>query len=184
LSGRLTRWCVAWFRAKNPVLRFVVVFGLLAGLFYTAMLSSFFLRTVLPPDLRFNARLASAVCNWFGQRTIAMDSAISSNRFSIRIDWGCDGSEPLALFVAAVLAFPAPFRRKIPGILLGTAILAVANLARVVSLFLAGVYFPNAFEWMHVEAWPAIFILLAVVLWAIWIQWAMKPRPVTSHVPS
>jgi exosortase/archaeosortase family protein len=72
-----------------------------------------------------------------------MDSAISSNRFSIRIDWGCDGSEPLALFVAAVLAFPAPFRRKIPGILLGTAILAVANLARVVSLFLAGFISPT-----------------------------------------
>jgi exosortase H (IPTLxxWG-CTERM-specific) len=180
----LVRWGVAWFRAKNPVLRFVVVFGLLLGLFYATVPSSFFLRTVLPPDLRFNARLASAVCNWFGQRTIASDSAISSNRFSIKVDWGCDGTEPVALFVAAVLAFPAPFRRKIPGILLGMVILAMVNLVRIVSIFLVGVYFPCAFEWMHVAAWPAIFILLAVVLWASWIQWAMKPGSAMSHVPS
>lgn len=113
-----------------------------------------------------------------------MGGTISSARFSIGINYGCDASEPLALFVAAVLAFPAPFRRKIPGILLGAVILAALNLARIVSLFLAGVYFPNAFEWLHVEAWPAIFIMLAIVLWAIWIQWAMKPRPVSPHVPS
>ena len=63
-------------------------------------------------------------------------------------------------------------------------ILAVVNLVRIVSLFLVGVYFPKAFDWMHVEVWSAIFILLAIVLWTLWIQWAMKFRPVTSHVPS
>ncbi|MGA2281772.1 MAG: exosortase H [Verrucomicrobiota bacterium] len=184
LSGQLVRWCVAWFRAKNPVLRFVVVFGLLLGLFYAVVPPSSFHNTLSAPYLRFSARMASPVCNWFGQRTSAVGATISSARFSLRIGPNCDASDPSALFVAAVLAFPVPFRRKIPGILLGAMILAVVNLVRIVSLFLVGVYFPKAFDWMHVEVWSAIFILLAIVLWTLWIQWAMKFRPVTSHVPS
>jgi exosortase H (IPTLxxWG-CTERM-specific) len=162
----------------------VVVFGLLLGLFYAVVPPSSFHNTLSAPYLRFSARMASPVCNWFGQRTSAVGATISSARFSLRIGPNCDASDPSALFVAAVLAFPVPFRRKIPGILLGAMILAVVNLVRIVSLFLVGVYFPKAFDWMHVEVWSAIFILLAIVLWTLWIQWAMKFRPVTSHVPS
>lgn len=184
-GGRLAHWCVAWFRAKNPVLRFAVVFGLLIGLFYFVLiLSPFFKQVFFPPYLRFNARMASAVCNWFGQHTSTSGGTISSARFSVQIAVGCDGSEPLALFMAAMLAFPAPFRRKIPGLLLGVVILTVVNLVRIVSLFLAGVYYPQTVASLHAEVWPAAFILLVIVLWAIWIQWAMKPRPATLHAPS
>jgi exosortase H (IPTLxxWG-CTERM-specific) len=184
LVGRLAHWCVAWFRTKNSVLRFVVVFGLLLGLFYASVPSSSFHNSVSAPYLRFSARMASPVCNWFGQHTSAIGTTISSARFSLSIGPGCDAIEPSALFVAAVLAFPAPFHRKIPGILAGTVVLAVVNLIRIVSLFLVGVYFSKAFDWMHVEVWQPIFILLAIVLWAFWIQWAMKSRPVASHVPN
>ncbi|MGA2242545.1 MAG: exosortase H [Verrucomicrobiota bacterium] len=177
------RW-LSWYWAKNPVLRFVVVFGLLLALFYAVVPKSSFHNTVSPPYLRFNTRMASAVCNWFGQHTSAKEATIASARFSLGIAPSCDGSEVLAIFGAAVLAFPAPFRRKIPGILLGAVILAAVNFIRIVSLFLVGVYFHNAFDRMHVEVWPAIFILAAIVLWAVWIQWALKAHPVTSHVPS
>jgi exosortase H (IPTLxxWG-CTERM-specific) len=182
LSGRLARWCVAWFRAKNPVLRFVVVFGLLIGLFYAVVPKSPFHNTVSSQYLRLNTRTASVVCNWFGQHTSASGSTISSSRFALGIAPSCDGSEALGLFVAAVLAFPAPFRRKIPGVLLGAVILAAVNLVRIVSLFLVGVYFPGAFDRMHLEVWQVIFIVSAIALWAGWIRWAIKPREAMSHV--
>jgi len=179
----LARWCVGWYRAKNPVLRFVVVFVLLLGLFYGIVLSGAFQARALPPYLRLSAQMASAVCNGFGQHTRAVAQTISSNRFSINISFGCDASESAVLFAAAVLAFPAPLRRKIPGIVLGVVILAAVNLVRIASLFLVGVYFPNALDWMHREVWPAVFIMLAIGLWAFWIRWAMKPRTAVSYVP-
>jgi exosortase H (IPTLxxWG-CTERM-specific) len=151
------------------------------GLFYVTVLSSARAREVLSSYVLFSTRLAGPVCNWFGQHTSVTNNVISSNRFAVSVNWGCDGSESVALFVAAVLAFPAPFRRKIPGILLGALILAVLNLVRIVSLFLAGVYFPSAFEWMHWDVWPAVFIFLAVLLWIIWIQWALNAHPATSN---
>jgi exosortase H (IPTLxxWG-CTERM-specific) len=184
LAKRLIQGSVAWFRAKNPVLQFVVLFGLLIGLFYALTVSAFFQHTVSPPYLRCSARMASVVCNCFGQHTTAINATISSIRFSLQIIRGCDAVEPLALFLAAVLAFPAPFRQKIPGLLLGALILALANLVRIASLFLTGVYFPRAFQQVHQEVWPVAFVLLAIVLWALWIQWAMKPRPAVTHAPS
>jgi len=165
------------------VLRFVALFGLLLGLLYAVISSASFGHAVYPPYVRLSAQTASRVCNWFGQGTSAREGAVLSARFCLRIQWGCDAIEPTALFVAAVLAFPASFRRKVPGILLGAMVLAVLNLARIVSLFLVGVYFPAAFEWMHLEAWQILFVLLAIVLWAVWIQWAMRPRPAASYVP-
>ena len=184
LAGRWACWCVGWYRAKNPVLRFVALFGLLIALFYAVALSSFFLQTILPPYLRFSARMANAVCNWIGEPTSVTGWTISSGGSSIEIAFGCDATEPIALFAAAVLAFPAPFRRKIPGILLGAGILAVMNLVRIVSLVLVGVYHPDAFEWMHREVWQVAFILLAIILWAVWIQWAIKLRPATVYARS
>jgi exosortase H (IPTLxxWG-CTERM-specific) len=174
---------VGWFRAKNPVLRFAAVFGLLLGLFYAVINSASFGRTVYPPYVRLSAETASRVCNWFGQGTSAAEGAVLSPRFCLHIEWGCDAIEPSALFMAAVLAFPASFRRKVPGIVLGAIVLAALNLVRIVSLFLVGVYYPSSFQWMHLEVWQILFVLLAIALWAVWIQWAMRPRPAASHVP-
>lgn len=182
VSARLTRFGIAWLRAKNPVVRFVLAFGLLAGLFYLAMLSAPFRNTFFPWYLDFTAHVASPVCNWFGQHTTAAGTVITSGQHSIQIARGCDAIEPLALFVAMVMAFPGSIRRKIPGIVLGAFILVSVNLIRIVSLFLTAVYFPGAFEMMHLEVWQSTFVLLTIVLWALWIQWAMKPRPAVSRV--
>ena len=174
---------MGWFRGKNPVLRFAVLFGLLVGLLYAALGYCPFGLAALTHYLGFIARAASCVCNWFGQHTSAAGGTVLSSGFGLKVDLGCEATEPWILFVAAVLAFPVSFRRKIPGVVLGTLALLAVNLARIVSLFLVGVYFPNAFQWIHLEVWQIMFTLLAIVLWAVWIQWAMNPRQAVSHEP-
>ena len=54
-------------------------------------------------------------------------------------------------------------------------ILLLINLVRLVSLFFIGVYWPKALDVMHEDVWQAAFIVLAIVLWAIWVQWATRP---------
>jgi len=63
---------------------------------------------------------------------------------------------------------------KLVGFFIGIAVLFTFNILRVVSLFFTGVYFPKAFDFMHVEVWQVLFILFAIGLWIFWIKWTRK----------
>ena len=103
-------------------------------------------------------------------------TVIRASGFSVTIGRGCDALEPIAAFFAAVLASPLGLRVKLPGILVGTACLWLINLIRIVSLVLIGVHAPRAFDLAHGQVWQAAFIVLAIVFWAIWVQWATRSR--------
>ncbi len=169
--------CRVWIQAKNPILVFVALFALLLASFYAVTLSQSFQRLVFPVYLSSNARVSAGVLNLLGQKTAVEGRTIRSPHFSIEIRRGCDAVDPIALFAAALLAFPAPWRRKLPGLAAGMLLLAGLNLVRIVSLFLVGRFFPKAFDLMHLEVWQAVFIVVAVVTWAGWIGWALKPFP-------
>jgi exosortase/archaeosortase family protein len=81
------------------------------------------------------------------------------------------------LYAAAILAFPAPLRRKVSGLVLGVVALGVLNLIRIASLILTGVYAPNAFNWLHLEAWQPLFIAVGVTFWVLWLQRTKSGRP-------
>ncbi len=167
----------AWWNAKKPVLLFVFGFVAVMAVFYAFWATDFFKNVVSVPIINTNARIAGAILNAIGQNIIIDNDLISSEQFTISVKRGCDAIEPTVLFVAAILTFPAPLSAKIPGILLGIFVLQTANLARIVSLYLVGVYAPAAFEIMHVDVWQALFILLAIVCWAVWIQWSTARLP-------
>lgn len=161
----------------HSVLVFLLVFGLLMGLFYAfAVLTPFYKQYFLVSYLPFNARISGAILSFLGQDVTVTGRNISSPAFSVEIYSGCDGIEPIALFVCAVLAFPAPFLRKIPGIIAGTLLLGILNFVRIISLFLVGVYFPAAFRIMHLDVWQALFIVLAILFWIVWLQWATRSQ--------
>ena len=183
LSGfsTLARGWTAWWQTKNPVLRFVGVFALVMALYYAVTLSGFF-ETFFRGYLRWMAVISSTVLGWMGQRVVALDTSLTGPQLSISIRRGCDAIDPSMLFAAALLAFPAPWPRKIAGLCAGVVLLQMLNLVRIVSLYLVGVHFPGAFHAMHADVWQMLFILVAVVCWALWIIWAKGGRPPATHV--
>src|SRR5205823_6180960 len=99
-------------------------------------------------------------------------------RFAVNIKNGCNGVEALIIFVAAVLSFPATWRSRTIGLLLGTVAIQLINLVRVVALFLTGAYLPKMFESSHTVIWQTIVILCAVLLWIFWAnRFAVTPAP-------
>ena len=68
------------------------------------------------------------------------------------------------MFVAAVLAFPAPWRSEVPGIVVGVFALSRLNLVRRVTLFLTKSYAPEWFPTIRLEIWPTVVILSAILL--------------------
>jgi exosortase H (IPTLxxWG-CTERM-specific) len=166
----------SWIYAKRPVLGFVVLFGVLMGVFYGITTLRVVNTSIIPAYMRVNAKASSAIINIFGEGSTARGTNVSSSRFSVNIQHGCDAVAPTMLFVAAVLAFPAPLVTKIPGAIVGSIILALINLVRIIALFFTGIYFPKAFEVMHVDVWQPVFILLALTLWIAWAWWATHDR--------
>lgn len=171
--------------AKAPIFLFLLGFAGLMGLFYLLFSTDFYHEYIFMPVVEANAWLGSKLLNLLGQGTRAYGEAISSPKFSIAISVGCDGLEPIALFAAALLSYPMAFRLKWPGLLAGVGFLMVLNLIRIVTLYLTGVYWRAAFDAMHLDVWQALFLILAVFTWLVWIQWATRKQASTlaPHAP-
>lgn len=152
------------------MLRFFLCFVALTALYYVVVLLPWVDSTAFPAYLRINARISAAVLNGFGQACHVDNTTIRSPHFAITVRRGCDALEPAWLFAAAVLAFPAPWRRRFAGLLAGTAVILALNLVRIVSLYLLGAHAPALFESAHLEIWPVCFIAIALALWLLWVR--------------
>jgi exosortase H (IPTLxxWG-CTERM-specific) len=95
---------------------------------------------------------------------------LSSPRFSVAIYNGCNGLEAILIFVSGVVAFPAPWRRKGVGIVLGFVAIQLFNVIRVVSLFYIGALRPQWFSASHTFVWQSLVIVFGVVLWLVWVR--------------
>ncbi len=173
----------AWLSDHRPVFLFLLIFGVLMGLFYAFIAFTPYYQHVLPSYHNLIAKMSGGILGFLGQDTTVTGMMVYSPRFSFRIIRGCDAVEATALFICGVLAFPAPFLRKVPGIIAGTLLLGILNLVRVVSLFLIGIYFPNIFDFMHIDTWQALFIFFAVTFWVLWLLWTTKRQIPKRVVP-
>lgn len=166
---------------RRPVLRAVSIFVALMALFHAIDYTPIGKGDARRAYILQTARASGAILNLFGEDATVTNNSIRSSRFSVQVVRGCDALLPTAAFVSAVVASPVALWPKLLGIMIGTASLLVINLLRIVSLFFIGIHFPNAFHLIHFEVWQAAFVVLAIVAWAIWVQWATRDRPVPAH---
>ena len=163
-------------------LRFLVVFALLMGVYYSGTTTAAVKERFFPWYLTLNAEGSVAVLHASGVDYVSrIHHSLNSSRGSITVERGCDAVEPTALFVSAVLASPVRMMAKLPAVVVGTLVLAVVNLVRIISLFLSAVYWRAAFDILHLDVWQAAFILLAILMWALWASWAVRRQTGRIH---
>lgn len=167
---------------KRPIIYFVGRFAVLIALFYTIWLSTFFENRVTPYIINGYAGVANALLQLLGQHTSLQQELIYDSGFSISVKKGCDAVEAMALFMAAVLAFPMSWQLKAKSASIGLILMALVNILRIASLFLIGKYAPTLFETFHVEVWPVLFIVLALSLWLFFIFKSIEPTKNITHV--
>lgn len=173
-ANRLQQLLRAWWQGKNLVFQFSAGFAGLLALFYALTLTPWY-TAWFRIYLRATVATAHALLHLLGQATTVSGTVISSAACTVDVRRGCDGLEPVALFAAAVLAVPlVGVRGKLWGIAAGVASLLALNQVRIVSLYFIGAHWPGLFELMHVEVWQVVFILLGIVLWVCWVQWALR----------
>ena len=171
-------------RDKSPVLKYLLGFVLLLVLFYAVYITPFFEEWVLLPVLQVQTEISSFFLNLFGQGTNAQDATLQGKLATLNVAKGCDGMEAMALYLIGVLLMPFSWRSKGVGLLLGAGVLFVLNLVRIIGLYLAKVYWPSAFDTLHIHGGFALFTIVAILLWAAWAGWAMRKEKPTADVPS
>lgn len=154
----------------KPLLMFV---GIIIA-FYAIWATQFFQENVLSKIATANAVVGSFLLNIFGMDTNTIGERIISKEFSVNVKAGCDGIEAIMLCVAGMLVFPSKWGQKVKGILVGVSFLLFLNLFRIMTLFLTGKYYRKAFDFMHLDFWQVLFIILAVITVFVWIQWVNK----------
>jgi exosortase/archaeosortase family protein len=164
-------------RPKLPVLRFTALFILFVVLYYAVTSMHWFAGVVFPANLRVNAAVSGWILRTAGEAVTVESNNIQSAIGTLSIKRGCDALEPAALFVAAVLAFPAAWRARAIGLGIGVPLLLVLNLARIVSLYYVLKWSPAWFDAAHVEIWQPLFIFFSMLFWVVWVLVLVRPRP-------
>jgi archaeosortase B (VPXXXP-CTERM-specific) len=165
----------AWLARKSPAFRVAAKFLALMTIYYLVILSPFFDHNTIKEWLDANARLASFVLNLMGEQSHVIENLVApEHTFGVTVGKACAALNLVWFYCAAVLAFPSKWRRKIPGLLVGVPIILALNLIRIMSLYLIGVHFPRAFDWVHEELWAIVLVVAILFLTLAWIGWAQN----------
>ena len=140
---------------------------------------------VVRPWTEALARTSAWLITLFDPKVAAFGNVLQStpNGFAISIEAGCNGIEAAIILVAAMLAFPAPWKHRVIGILVGLCTVQALNVVRVVSLFYLGQWSFKVFEWAHLYLWQTLIMLDVVVVWLVWVRSLPPPLPRASALP-
>jgi len=123
---------------------------------------------VIVPFTRAIATSSGALLNAMGQHVTVRDTSITSPRFGVNINNGCNGVEAMLILLASIVAFPASMRARGAGLLLGAIVVQVLNAIRIVTLYLLGAYHPRLFDLFHTAVWQIVIILAAIGFFLVW----------------
>ena len=147
------------------------------AVFFITLLVSFWLLNndwimahVLDPYTGIVARVAVLIFHIAGQSATAIGTSVTVNGTGLSIAQGCNGVEALALYLAAVFALPAGWKRKLIGVGIGIVGIFVINQIRVVGLFLVAMLRPELLPNAHNYAGQTFVIVMGMALWFFWAE--------------
>jgi exosortase H (IPTLxxWG-CTERM-specific) len=102
------------------------------------------------------------------------------NGFAIEMKDGCNAVFVTVLLLSAMVAFPAPWKLKILGLLAGTIIIQCLNIIRFISLFYIGQYSLASFNFAHEYLWETLLMLDTMFLFWVWTNLVHRNRAIQN----
>lgn len=164
--------------------RFFILFVVILVSLFAAELTPPVQNAIVLPWTEALARISASLIMLFDSNVAAYGKILQSttNGFAVSIEAGCNGIEAAIVLIAAMLAFPAPWKNRIFGILAGLLAVQLLNIVRVISLFYLGQWNLNVFDWAHLYLWQALIMLDVLIVWLVWIR-MLPPSSASSDVP-
>ena len=154
------------------MLKFFILFVAIQLVLFAAELTPPVQEHFVIPFTEGIAAVSVNLVTLFDDHVVAAGKVIRSldNGFAVSIEAGCNGVEAMIVLGAAIFAFPAPWKRKLAGFVIGTITIQALNIVRIVSLFYIGQWNFKVFEWAHLYVWQALIMLDVLVVFLIWLR--------------
>jgi len=154
------------------MVRFFVGFLVLQAALFGAELTPWAQQYFVVPWTNQLASISAGLVTLADPNVAAVGKVLRSTRngFAVSIEAGCNGVEATIVLLAAILAFPAPWKNKLIGLAAGIVAVQGLNVVRVISLFYLGQWDYEVFEWAHLYVWQALIMLDVLVVWLIWVR--------------
>ena len=154
------------------MLRFFITFLLLQAVLFGLELTPWAQEHFVLPWTGALAKISTWLVTVFDPNVLAVGKIMRSttNGFAVSIEAGCNGVEATIVLLAAILAFPAPWKHKVTGLVIGVIAVQGLNVVRVISLFYLGQWDRDWFEWAHLYVWQALIMLDVLIVWLIWVR--------------
>jgi exosortase H (IPTLxxWG-CTERM-specific) len=164
------------------MVRFFILFLLLQAGLFGLELSPWGQEWFVIPWTNTLAAISAGIVKIFDPHVLASGKVLqsASNGFAVSIEAGCNGVEATIVLVAAILAFPASWKNKLLGMVIGIIAVQGLNIIRVISLFYLGQWNFNVFEWAHLYVWQALIMLDVMVVWLLWVRALPRDAPAAA----
>jgi len=166
------------YRQYKPALFFILKFALLyvlLVLLYNAFLS--FYKDVADPVTVFTGKAVTRLFELFGAQaqSLPLESEnglklILNGEYVARIVEGCNSLSVIIMFVAFVLSFGKKIKKSILFALVGSLLIFVFNIIRIVILGHILYRFPEYQDIAHRVIFPAMIYGFVVLLWIVFVK--------------
>ncbi len=102
---------------------------------------------------------------------------IINEKYVARIIEGCNSVSVIILFVSFIIAFAGSFKTTVLYLLVGSVLIYIANLIRVVILSVGLYHYPWRKDILHTVIFPAIIYGMVCLLWVIWVNRFSNLKP-------
>ena len=170
---------------RAPGVRFLVTFVACALLGFALLVTS----AAQALDVRLCgalARVSHTLIVWCGGHAWLRGAVLGTPNgdFAVEMKDGCNGVNVTIFLWSAILAFPAPWKKKLLGMLAGGLAIQSLNIVRFISLFYLGQYSSSWFEFAHRYLWESLLILTTMAVFWTWANRAARSTGVAHGLPA
>ncbi len=168
------------------MLRFFIIFLVIQGVLFSLEVMHPVRVFFVIPFTEMIAHISAWTVQLFDSNVISQGILLQDRKtgFAVSIESGCNGIEAALVLIAAILAYPAPWKHKLIGLIAGLLAIQLLNLVRIISLFYLGQWDQQVFEWAHLYVWQGLIMLDALIVFLIWLKTipvASKPEDPPSY---
>jgi archaeosortase B (VPXXXP-CTERM-specific) len=158
-------------KTHKAIVRFCLIF--LGLLIFLAITLPYFTDKFSPQVYWLNAATAEVTALFLkplGMTSRVSGTVVSLPNFSVEVVGECTGLYEMLIFLAAMIAYPASWKKKLIGAGLGIPFLYAVNIIRMMFIMVVGNWSPKTFDFMHMYFWQVAMILIIVSAWVLWIE--------------